>query len=71
WFAVIMCINMEFALITPPVGLNLFVINGIVKDANLLEVFKGTLPFMILMLLTLMVVIAFPFLSTYLPGTLR
>jgi C4-dicarboxylate transporter DctM subunit len=71
WFAVIMCINMEFALITPPVGLNLFVINGIIKDANLLEVFKGTLPFMILMLLTLLIVIAFPVLSTWLPGTVH
>jgi len=71
WFAVIMCINMEFALITPPVGLNLFVINGIVKDAGLLEVFQGTLPFMILMLLTLIIVIAFPFLSTWLPAAVR
>jgi len=53
------------------VGLNLFVINGIVKDAGLLEVFQGTLPFMILMLLTLIIVIAFPFLSTWLPAAVR
>ncbi len=67
WFAVIMTINMEFALITPPVGLNLFVIQGIIEDATLLEVFQGTLPFMLLMLLTLILVIAFPPLSLWLP----
>ena len=45
--------------------------NGIVKDADLLGVFKGTLPFLILMLLTLIIVIAFPFLSTWLPAAVR
>jgi C4-dicarboxylate transporter DctM subunit len=44
WFAVIMTINMEFALITPPVGLNLFVIKGVAENATLIEVFRGTLP---------------------------
>lgn len=68
WFAVIMCINMEFALITPPVGLNLFIIQGIVPDAKLGEVFWGTMPFIVLMLLTLALVIAVPSLSTWLPG---
>ena len=71
WFAVIMTINMEFALITPPVGLNLFVIQGIVEDATLSEVFKGTLPFMILMLITLILVIGFPQLSLWLPFYFR
>lgn len=67
WFAVIMTINMEFALITPPVGLNLFVIKGVAEDATLLEVFQGTLPFMLLMLVTLIMVIIFPQLSLWLP----
>ncbi|MGD8564711.1 MAG: TRAP transporter large permease subunit, partial [Desulfarculaceae bacterium] len=56
WFAVIMTINMEFALITPPVGLNLFVIKGVADDASLFEVFRGTVPFMLLMLATLILV---------------
>ncbi len=67
WFAVIMTINMEFALITPPVGLNLFVIKGITEDATLMEVFQGTMPFMLLMLATLILVILFPQLSLWLP----
>ena len=73
WFAVIMTINMEFALITPPVGLNLFVIKGVVEDASLMEVFQGTLPFMLLMLavLVLVLVIIFPQLSLWLPFMVR
>tara|TARA_B100002003_G_C14080987_1_gene520028 strand:+ start:43 stop:1320 length:1278 start_codon:yes stop_codon:yes gene_type:complete len=67
WFAVIMCICMEFALITPPVGLNLFVIQGLVPGSTTGEIFRGTLPFMGLMLLTLILVVAFPSLSTWLP----
>ena len=71
WFAVIMTINMEFALITPPVGLNLFVIKGVVEDASLMEVFQGTLPFMLLMLAVLALVIIFPQLSLWLPFMVR
>jgi len=71
WFAVIMCICMEFALITPPVGLNLFVIQGLVPDAKTGEIVHGTLPFMVLMLITLILVIAFPGLSTWLPQFMR
>ena len=71
WFAVIMTINMEFALITPPVGLNLFVIKGVAENATLFEVFQGTLPFMLLMLITLILVIIFPQLSLWLPYLLH
>ncbi len=68
WFGVIMCVTMEFALITPPVGLNLYVIQGIVPDANLIEVFLGTWPFMLLMLLTLVLIFMFPSLAMWLPA---
>jgi C4-dicarboxylate transporter DctM subunit len=71
WFAVIMTINMEFALITPPVGLNLFVIKGVAENATLIEVFRGTLPFMLLMLATLILIILFPQLSLWLPFLLH
>ncbi|MBI4590856.1 MAG: TRAP transporter large permease subunit [Candidatus Rokubacteria bacterium] len=71
WFAVIMTIMMEFALITPPVGLNLFVITGLQPGTTWEEVFRGTLPFMVLMALTLVLVIAFPSLSTWLPRYVR
>ncbi|MBT7955670.1 MAG: TRAP transporter large permease subunit [Rhodospirillaceae bacterium] len=71
WFAVIMCIFMEFALITPPVGLNLFVIQGLLPGSTTGEIFRGTLPFMGLMALTLILVVAFPSLSTWLPQLMR
>ena len=48
-----MCIKMEFALITPPVGMNLYVNKGIIPDADIGEAFMGTLPFFILMFLGL------------------
>lgn len=67
WFGVVMCITMEFALITPPVGLNLYVIQGIVPDADLFQVFRGTWPFMLLLMLTLVLVFVFPSLAMWLP----
>ena len=67
WFAVMMVINMELATITPPVGLNLFVIMGITGEKNFMEVLKGTVPFMFLITLVLVLVMAFPSLATWLP----
>lgn len=65
-FAIILTVNMELALLTPPVGLNLFVLSNISK-APLAEVIKGVLPFILLLLLFLLVVIFVPQLSTWLP----
>ena len=67
WFAVIMVINMELATITPPVGLNLFVIMGITGEKDFMEVLKGAAPFMVLILLVLVIIMAWPELATWLP----
>jgi C4-dicarboxylate transporter DctM subunit len=64
-FAIIMTINMEFAMITPPVGLNLFVVSGIAKE-KIGEVVKGVVPFYVLMLVALVLVIVFPEISLFL-----
>jgi len=66
WYGILLMINLELALITPPVGMNLFVIKGIAK-APLSEVIRGALPYAALMLLGLIFVFAFPPLSTWLP----
>ncbi len=66
-FAIVMIINMEIAQITPPVGLNLFVIGGVAKS-KLDEVFKGTFPFIIVMIIYMILVMAFPELSLWLPN---
>ncbi|NLY80849.1 MAG: TRAP transporter large permease subunit [Lysinibacillus sp.] len=61
-FAIIMTINMELGMITPPVGLNLFVVSGIAKE-KIGEVVKGVVPFFGLLVLALILVILFPQIS--------
>ena len=70
WFGVILTINMEIGLITPPVGLNLYVINSIAPDVKLQTVLKGALPFMLLMVLGIVLLTVFPGIATWLPDLL-
>ena len=66
WYGVMLMINLELALITPPVGMNLFVIKGI-TDAPLSEIIRGALPYVLLLIGGLFVVWLFPQLSLWLP----
>ncbi len=68
WFGVILTINMELGLITPPVGLNLFVINGITPDVRLPTILKGAVPFMLSMVVAIVILCVFPELATWLPS---
>lgn len=68
-FGVVLTINMEIALLTPPVGLNLFVIANISRTP-LSEVVRGTMPFVGLMLVLLMLITYVPIFSVWLPGLL-
>jgi len=67
WFAVVLTINMEIGLITPPVGLNLYVINGIAPEVSLPTILKGALPFMLCMVAAIVLLCIFPELATWLP----
>ena len=71
-YAVLLVINIECAMLTPPVGLNLYAVDGITKMQGLPSTLgiaiRGSLPFMILYLVTMGLVIAFPSLATWLPG---
>ena len=69
-FAVVLVILIELGMITPPLGLNLFVIQGLQPKATLTDVAAGSLPFMLLMLAGAAVVIAWPQLSLALPNYL-
>jgi tripartite ATP-independent transporter DctM subunit len=69
WFGVIMTINMEIGLITPPVGLNLFVIQGIAPDISIGKILKGSFPFVLLMILQIVLLCIFPEIATWLPST--
>jgi C4-dicarboxylate transporter DctM subunit len=68
-FGVLLVINMELALMSPPVGLNLFVISNISK-IPLAQVLRGTMPFFVLMVGLLLVVTYIPIISTWLPNLL-
>ncbi|MFC4273364.1 TRAP transporter large permease subunit [Sneathiella chungangensis] len=67
WFAVILTINMEIGLITPPVGLNLYVINGIAPGISLPTILRGALPFMLCMIVGIVILCFFPEIATWLP----
>ncbi|SFB70993.1 TRAP transporter large permease [Collimonas sp. OK412] len=70
WFGVVMTVVMEMGLIHPPVGLNLFVIKNIAPDIPLSDVIKGTLPFLLLMFLAIILLCLFPGIVTGLPDLL-
>ena len=70
WFAIVLTINMEIGLITPPVGLNLYVINGIAPDVRLPTILKGTIPFFLLMVLAIVLLSIFPQLALWLPNAM-
>jgi C4-dicarboxylate transporter DctM subunit len=71
WYAVVLVINLEMALITPPVGVNLYIIHGISDDITMGEIVKGVFPFMILMVGMLILAIAYPSMSTWLPSIMH
>ena len=67
WYGVIMTILMEMGLIHPPVGLNLFVINGIAPDITFKQIVYGVIPFLVIMLLSIVLFSVFPGLVMWLP----
>ncbi|MFT5946874.1 MAG: C4-dicarboxylate transporter DctM subunit [Paracoccaceae bacterium] len=67
WFAVVLTINMEIGLISPPVGLNLYVIKGIAPDIPLKTILKGSMPFVACMVLAILLLCMFPGIATWLP----
>ena len=70
WFGVIITLVMEMSLITPPVGINVFIISGIVKDVPMYEIFRGVIPFWCAMLVCLILLILFPQIALWLPQTM-
>ncbi len=70
WFAVVLTINMEIGLISPPVGLNLYVINGIAPDIKLKTILAGSLPYVGCMVVAIVLLCLFPGLALWLPDFL-
>ncbi len=70
WFGVIMVIVLEMGLISPPVGINVFVVKGIAEDVPMSEIFIGILPFWLAMFVCLIILIMFPEIALFLPNTM-
>jgi tripartite ATP-independent transporter DctM subunit len=67
WYGILVVLLMEASLLTPPVGINLFVVQGIRDRGQLNDVIKGSLPFVITLLVMIALIIAFPGLAMWLP----
>jgi len=68
WFGVIIVLVTEMGVITPPVGINVYVIKGIAEDVPLETIFKGIFPFLIALIIAAIILMAFPQIATFLPS---
>ena len=71
WFGVLIVMVIQIGLISPPVGMNLFVLNTLLPGVRLGTIFRGVWPFVVVQVLMLMVLVAFPILSLWLPSFMR
>ncbi len=67
WFGVIIVLVSEMGVITPPVGVNVFVIKGIAPDVPLYVIFRGIFPFLIAMMIVIALLVIFPEIALFLP----
>lgn len=68
WFGLIICMMGEIGAITPPVGISVYVVSAIVPEVPLGKIFRGIVPFLMVIFLVLILVIAFPILATFIPS---
>ena len=71
WFGVLIVRVVEIGLITPPIGLNVFIIRGIASDVETFDIFKGVFPFIISDIVCVILLIAFPQISLFLPSLMK
>ncbi|WP_413718748.1 TRAP transporter large permease [Silicimonas sp. MF1-12-2] len=70
WFGVLVVLALEMGLISPPVGLNVFIVKSVAPKVPLADIFRGVVPFWLMMIVTLAILIAFPQIALYLPTTM-
>jgi C4-dicarboxylate transporter DctM subunit len=71
WFGVLIVVVVEIGLISPPVGMNLFVLSTLLPQVPTRTVFRGVMPFVLVDCLRLAILVAFPVISTFLPGLMK
>jgi tripartite ATP-independent transporter DctM subunit len=70
WFGIIMVVVLEMGLISPPVGINVFVVKGVAEDVPMGRIYAGILPFWVAMLVCVLILVAFPQIALFLPATM-
>ena len=70
WFGILVVMVVELGLITPPIGMNVFVIKGIAKDVPLESIFRGVLPFVLAQIILIALLVLFPQIALWLPSTM-
>ena len=70
WFGVVMVIVLEMGLIDPPVGINVFIVKGLVPDVPMTEIFKGIIPFWFAMMICIAILIIFPDIALFIPNSM-
>lgn len=71
WFGIVVTLNIEIGMITPPVGLNLYILKTVVPELRLEEIMLGALPFVVVLIIGLAVLMIFPSLALWLPSMMR
>ncbi|MCD6363247.1 MAG: TRAP transporter large permease subunit [Synergistetes bacterium] len=71
WFGILMVLNVEIAVITPPVGLNLYTLKSITDKLSIDEIIRGTAPYIVVDVICLLLFVFFPSLGLWLPNTMR
>lgn len=71
WFGVIIVLLGQVGMITPPVGINVFVIAGVAKDIPLQTIFRGVVPFVLAMIICIIILMIFPKITLFLPNLMR
>ncbi|MEH6354552.1 MAG: TRAP transporter large permease [Marinobacter sp.] len=70
WFGIVLVLNLEIAVVTPPVGLNLYALRGVCPELSIEEIIRAALPFVAVQFFVLMLFVLFPGISLWLPGIL-
>lgn len=70
WFGIILVLNLEIAVVTPPVGLNLYALRGVCPQLSIEEIIRSAMPFVLVQFLVLMLFVLFPGISLWLPNLL-
>jgi C4-dicarboxylate transporter DctM subunit len=69
WFGVVVVMVVELGLITPPIGMNVFIIKGMAQDVKLSEIYAGVIPFVLAQIILIIAVVLFPAIALWLPET--